>query len=512
MASPFPAFVECSAKNTALNYNVYCKYYKIKIQCSKYYKHKDFEEVAFMKAVGITETVLRDAHQSLIATRMTTDDMEPILKSLDEIGYHSLEMWGGATFDSCMRFLSEDPWERLRRIRAAVKKTKLQMLLRGQNILGYKNYADDIVEEFVKRSVANGIDIIRVFDALNDTRNMETAINTAIAEKAHVQAAISYTVSPVHTTSLYVDLAKRMEEMGADSICIKDMAGLLTPYCAYELVAAIKDAVDLPLQVHSHETSGLAAMTYLKAVEAGADIVDTAISPFSRGTSQPPTESIVASLSGTGYDTGLDLQRLNSIAEYFKPLMERYTKEGLLDPKVLSVNINTLLYQVPGGMLSNLVSQLKMQNAMDKFEDVLREIPKVREELGYPPLVTPTSQIIGTQAVFNVIMGERYKFIPKEVKAYVKGMYGKPTVEIGEEMRQRIIGDEEVITCRPADLIPPQYENMKNEIWDYAEKEEDILSYALFPQVAKEYFKGRRKSRRIYYDYSEELMENGCPI
>ncbi|PLX31315.1 MAG: oxaloacetate decarboxylase, partial [Clostridiales bacterium] len=269
-----------------------------------------------MKAVGITETVLRDAHQSLIATRMTTDDMEPILKSLDEIGYHSLEMWGGATFDSCMRFLSEDPWERLRRIRAAVKKTKLQMLLRGQNILGYKNYADDIVEEFVKRSVANGIDIIRVFDALNDTRNMETAIKTAIAEKAHVQAAISYTVSPVHTTSLYVDLAKRMEEMGADSICIKDMAGLLTPYCAYELVAAIKDAVDLPLQVHSHETSGLAAMTYLKAVEAGADSVDTAISPFSRGTSQPPTESIVASLRGTGYDTGLDLQRLNSIAEY----------------------------------------------------------------------------------------------------------------------------------------------------------------------------------------------------
>ncbi|MBK5251808.1 MAG: oxaloacetate decarboxylase subunit alpha [Peptostreptococcaceae bacterium] len=464
------------------------------------------------KAVGITETVLRDAHQSLIATRMRTDEMEPILKKMDEAGYHSIEMWGGATFDASMRFLSEDPWDRLNKIRRMVKNTKLQMLLRGQNILGYKHYSDDIVEEFVKRAVYGGIDIIRIFDALNDTRNMRKAMETAKAENAHAQAAISYTVSPVHTTAMYVELAKEMAEMGADSICIKDMAGLLTPYCAYELVRAIKEEVNLPLQVHSHETSGLASMTYLKAIEAGADIVDTAISPFSRGTSQPPTESMVATLRGTQYDTGLNMDRLNCIAEYFNPIKERYMKEGLLDPKVLEVNIKALVYQVPGGMLSNLVSQLKMQNAMNKFDEVLKEIPRVREDLGYPPLVTPTSQIVGTQAVFNVIMGERYKVIPKEVKAYVKGMYGKPTVEISEEIRRKIIGNEEIITCRPADLIPPQYEAARNKIKAYMEQGEDVLSYALFPEVAMEYFKERRALKYGLDDTIGDQREGVYPV
>lgn len=462
--------------------------------------------------VKITETVLRDAHQSLIATRMTTDEMKPVLEALDAVGYHSLEMWGGATFDASMRFLSEDPWDRLRGIRKAIKKTKLQMLLRGQNLLGYKHYPDDIVTEFVKRSVANGIDIIRIFDALNDPRNMRRAMEAAREEKAHVQAAISYTTSPVHTTEMYVALAKRLADMGADSICIKDMAGLLTPYYAYELVSAIKAAVALPLQIHSHETSGLAGMTYLKAIEAGADIVDTAISPFSRGTSQPPTESMAATLAGTPWDTGLSLERLNRIAEHFRPIQEKYLDSGLLNPKVLSVNINTLVYQVPGGMLSNLVSQLKMQKAMDKFEDVLKEVPKVREDLGYPPLVTPTSQIVGTQAVFNVLMGERYRFIPKEVKAYVKGMYGKPTVPIKEEIRRRIIGDEEVVTCRPADLLEPAYETMRGEIKSYLEQEEDVLSYALFPQVAKEYFKYRQALKYGIEDTLGTNAEAAYPI
>ncbi len=464
------------------------------------------------KAVGITETVLRDAHQSLIATRMRTDEMEPILEKMDEAGYHSLEMWGGATFDASMRFLSEDPWDRLKKIRSMVKNTKLQMLLRGQNILGYKHYSDDIVEEFVKRAVNGGIDIIRIFDALNDTRNMRKAMETANAENAHVQAAISYTISPVHTTAMYVALAKEMAEMGADSICIKDMAGLLTPYYGYELVRAIKDEVNLPLQIHSHETSGLASMTYLKAIEAGADIVDTAISPFSRGTSQPPTESMVATLGGTEYDTGLNMDKLNDIAEYFNSIKEKYMKEGLLDPKVLAVNINALVYQVPGGMLSNLVSQLKMQNAMNKFDEVLKEIPRVREDLGYPPLVTPTSQMVGTQAVFNVIMGERYKVIPKEVKAYVKGMYGKPTVEISEKIRKKIIGDEEIITCRPADLIPPQYGTARNKIKAYMEKEEDVLSYALFPQVAMDYFKERQALKYGLEETPGEPMDEAYPI
>jgi len=448
-----------------------------------------------MSKVKVTETILRDAHQSLIATRMTTEEMIPILPKLDEVGYHSLEMWGGATFDASLRFLNEDPWERLRTIRKKIKKTNLQMLLRGQNILGYKHYADDVVIEFVKRAVANGIDIIRIFDALNDVRNLRVALETTKKEGAHAQAAISYTISPVHTTETYVKLAKEMESMGADSICIKDMSGLLTPYYAYELVSALKKAVKVPLELHSHATSGLASMTYLKAIEAGVDIIDTAISPFSQGTSQPPTEPLVATLQNTEYDTGLKIDKLNEIAEYFDSIREKSLESGLLNPKVLGVNINTLIYQVPGGMLSNLVSQLKLQNALDKFDEVLKEVPKVREDLGYPPLVTPTSQMVGTQAVLNVITGERYKMVPKEIKAYVKGMYGKPTVPIKQEIVEKIIGDEEIITCRPADLIKPQLNSLRNEIKEYLEQEEDVLSYALFPQVALDFFKYRRAEK-----------------
>ncbi len=457
-----------------------------------------------MSKVKITETVLRDGHQSLIATRLKRSEILPILKKLDEVGYNSLEMWGGATFDVCLRYLDEDPWERLRLIRKNVRNTKLQMLLRGQNILGYKHYADDVVEEFVKKAIYNGIDIVRIFDALNDVRNIEVALNTTKNEGAHAQAAISYTTSPVHTTKTYVNLAKKMEGMGADSICIKDMSGLLTPYYAYELVREIKNAVNIPIQLHSHATSGLASMVYLKAVEAGIDIIDTAISPFSFGTSQPATESLVATLEDSEYDTELHIDKLNEIAQYFKDIREKYIENGILDPKVLSVNIKTLVYQVPGGMLSNLMSQLKMQNATDKFEDVLEEVPRVREDLGYPPLVTPTSQIVGTQAVLNVISGERYKFIPKEVKAYVKGMYGKPTVPIKKEIIQKIIRDEEIISCRPADLIEPQLDNIRNKMKEYLEQEEDVLSYALFPDVAVKYFKYRQAKK---YEIDSEFTD-----
>ncbi len=457
-----------------------------------------------MAKLKITETILRDAHQSLIATRLKTEEMLPVLELLDGVGYNAVEMWGGATFDTCLRFLNEDPWIRLRTIRRSIKNTKLQMLLRGQNILGYKHYADDVVKEFVKRSVYNGIDIIRVFDALNDVRNLRVALETAKREKAHAQASISYTISPVHTTKTYVKLAKEMESMGADSICIKDMSGLLTPYYAFELVREIKRAVKIPLELHSHATSGLASMTYLKSIEAGVDIVDTAISPFALGTSQPPTEPLVATLKGTEFDTGLDMNKLNEIADYFRPLREKYIENGLLNTKVLGVNINTLIYQVPGGMLSNLVSQLKAQNALDKFDEVLKEVPRVREDLGFPPLVTPTSQIIGTQAVLNVITGERYKLVPKEVKAYVKGMYGKSTIPLNKEIIKRIIGDEEVITCRPADLIEPQLEGFKNEMNEYFEQEEDVLSYALFPQIALNYFKYREASK---YEIDEDLVD-----
>jgi oxaloacetate decarboxylase alpha subunit len=448
-----------------------------------------------MAKVGITETVLRDAHQSLIATRMSTDEMLPIVDVIDQVGYHSIEMWGGATFDSALRFLHEDPWERLRKIRKRSKNTKLQMLLRGQNLLGYKHYPDDVVTEFVKRAVGNGMDIIRIFDALNDVRNLETAVRATKDAGGHAQGTIVYTISPVHTLDTYVNIAKQLVELGVDSICIKDMAGLLTPYATYDLVKRLKEVVDLPIQVHTHYTSGLASMSYLKAIEAGADVVDTAISPFSLGTSQPPTETLVAALKDTPYDTGLDLDVLNKIAEYFRPIKEKYMAMGTLDPKVLSVDVNALIYQVPGGMLSNLVSQLKQQNQLDKYDEVLKEVPRVRADLGYPPLVTPMSQMVGTQAVLNVITGERYKMIPNEVKAYVRGEYGRPPVPISEEIKKKIIGDEPVIDCRPADLLEPQLDKFRNEIKEYMEQEEDVLSYASFPQVAMDFFKYRRAQK-----------------
>lgn len=439
----------------------------------------------------ITETVLRDAHQSLLATRMKTEEMLPIVEKMDEIGYHSLEMWGGATFDSCLRFLNEDPWERLRKIRSKVKKTKLQMLLRGQNLIGYKHYADDIVSEFIKKAIYNGIDIVRIFDALNDLRNLETSIKVTNKEGGHAQCAISYTISPVHNLDYYVKKAKQMEDLGANSICVKDMSGILTPYVAYDLIKQLKKAVKIPIQLHSHYSSGIASMTYMKAIEAGVDIVDTAISPLALGTSQPPTEPLVAALKDTPYDTGMSLELLSEIADYFRPLRDKYLNEGLIDPKVLGVDANTLIYQVPGGMLSNLISQLKQQNKLDKFEEVLAEVPRVREDLGYPPLVTPMSQMVGTQAVFNVITGKRYKMVPKEIKDYVAGLYGQPTVPIKEEIQHKIIGDKEVIHDRPADHIPPQLDSTREEMKEYLEQEEDVLSYALFPQIAMNFFKQR---------------------
>ncbi len=445
-----------------------------------------------MAKVKITETVLRDGHQSLIATRMTTEEMLPILEVMDEVGYNALEMWGGATYDACIRFLDEDPWDRLRAIRKIVKKTKLQMLLRGQNLLGYKHYADDVVDEFVNRAIGNGIDIIRIFDALNDTRNLEAAITATKKYGGHAQGAISYTRSPAHTNETFIKLAKEIEDMGADSLCIKDMAGLLDPYNTYELVKALKAELKIPVELHTHATSGLGSMTLMKAAEAGVDIVDTAISPFADGTSQPPTEPFVAALAGTEYDTGLDMSALNKIAEHFRPIREKYIANGLLDPKLMGVDINTLMYQVPGGMLSNLVSQLKQANAMDKFEEVLKEVPRVREDFGYPPLVTPSSQIVGTQAVLNVLMNERYKMVPKEAKDLVKGMYGKTTVPIKEEIVKKILGDEEQITCRPADLLEPELDQYRKEAAEFIMQEEDVLTKAMFPKPADVFFKNRR--------------------
>ncbi len=445
-----------------------------------------------MAKVKICETVLRDAHQSLIATRMTTEQMLPILEQMDKVGYYSLEAWGGATFDSCLRFLNEDPWERLRKIRDKVKNTKLQMLFRGQNILGYRHYADDVVEYFVQKSIANGIDIIRIFDALNDPRNLKTAINATIKEGGHVQAAISYTTSPAHSNKGFAEYAKQLEDMGANSICIKDMAGLLTPYNAYELVSMLKETVKVPIELHTHYTSGLASMTLLKAIEAGVDIVDTAISPMAMGTSQPPTESLVATLAGTEYDTGLDLKELDKVCKYFMPLREKYLKDGLLDPKVLKVDVNALLYQVPGGMLSNLVSQLKQAGKSDKLDEVLAEVPRVRADAGYPPLVTPSSQIVGTQAVFNVIGGERYKMCTKEFKGLVRGEYGKTPVPIDPEFAKKIIGDEKQITYRPADDLRPELEELREKVKPWAVQDEDVLSYALFEQVALKFFEARR--------------------
>lgn len=450
-----------------------------------------------MKKIQFTETVMRDGQQSLIATRMPTSDMLPILKTMDQAGYHALEMWGGATFDACLRFLNEDPWERLRAIRKEVKKTKLQMLLRGQNLLGYKNYADDVVADFVTKSVENGIDILRLFDALNDVRNLETAIRATKAAGGHCQTAISYTTSQIHTVDYFVDLANRMADLGADSICIKDMAGVLTPQTGYELVSRIKDAVDLPLEVHTHATSGIAEMTYLKVAEAGADIIDTAISSFAGGTSQPATESVAIALEDCGFATGLDLQKVAEIAEHFNPVRDRFREEGLLNPKVKDIEPKTLIYQVPGGMLSNLLSQLTEQGLQDKYEEVLAEVPKVRADLGYPPLVTPLSQMVGTQALMNVISGERYKLVPSEIKDYVKGLYGQSPAPISDEIKETIIGDAEVITVRPADLLAPQLPAFKEEIAEYAKSEEDVLMYALFPQQAQD-FLGRREDP--FYD------------
>ena len=449
-----------------------------------------------MSKVKITETVLRDSHQSLIATRMTTEEMLPILSAMDEVGYHSLEAWGGATFDSCMRFLNEDPWERLRKIRSAVKNTKLQMLFRGQNILGYRHYADDVVEYFVQKSLANGIDIIRIFDALNDPRNLKTAINATIREGGHVQAAFSYTTGEVYTLDYYAQYAKQLEEMGAHSICIKDMSGLLKPYDAYDLVKTLKESVSIPIQLHTHYTAGLASMTVMKAVEAGVDVIDTAISPMALGTSQPPTEPIVASLAGTPYDTGLDLQKLDKVTKYFTPLREKYLKEGLMDPKVLKVDVNALLYQVPGGMLSNLMSQLKQAGKEEKLTEVLEEVPRVRADVGYPPLVTPSSQIVGTQAVFNVLMGERYKTCTKEFKDIVLGKYGKTPVAIDPDFAKTIIGDQTPIDYRPADDLAPELDKLRAELpAGYLEQDEDVLSYALFDKVALKFFEYRKNQK-----------------
>lgn len=447
------------------------------------------------KKVGITETVLRDAHQSLIATRMTTDEMLPIIDKLDDIGYHSLEAWGGATFDSCLRYLNEDPWERLRKIKKVAKKTPLQMLFRGQNILGYRHYADDVVEYFVQKSIANGIDILRIFDALNDVRNLECAINACKKEGGHLQATVCYTLSDYHTNDKFVEMAKQLENMGADSICIKDMSGLLLPYTAYDLVSKMKKAVKVPVQLHTHYTSGVASMTYLKAIEAGVDVIDCAMSPLALGTSQPPTEPMVAALQGTEYDTGLNLDALAEITEYFAPIRQKYLDSGLMNTKVLGVDINTLKYQVPGGMLSNMVSQLKQMGQEDKFAEVLKEVPRVRADLGYPPLVTPSSQIVGTQAVMNVISGERYKMIPKETKGIVRGEYGATPAPISDEIVKKIIGDEERITCRYADTLEPELDKMRKECAQWIEQDEDVLSYALFGQVATKFFEYRQAQK-----------------
>ena len=454
--------------------------------------------------VMFTETVLRDGQQSQIATRMPIEDMLPILETMDQAGFRALEMWGGATFDSCLRFLNEDPWDRLRTIRSHVKNTKLQMLLRGQNLLGYRNYADDVVRAVVRKSIENGIDVVRVFDALNDVRNLKTSIEACKEAGGECQCAISYTTSPVHTVPYFVKLAKQMADFGADSICIKDMAGNLTPSDAYDLVSGIKAEVTVPLEVHTHATAGIAEMTYLKSVEAGADIIDTCISSFSAGTSQPATESMHIALTGLGVETGLDLDKLSEIAEHFNGVRDKFRESGVLNPKVKDTSPKALVYQVPGGMLSNLLSQLTEQGNADKYEEVLAEVPRVRADMGYPPLVTPLSQMVGTQALMNVISGERYKMIPKEIKDYVRGQYGAAPVAISDEIREKVIGDEQPITCRPADLIEPQLPKLCEEIADYARSEEDVLSYALFPQQARD-FLGRRDDP--FYDVPEQTVK-----
>ena len=462
------------------------------------------------KPIKITETILRDAHQSLIATRMTTEQMVPIIEKMDKVGYHSVECWGGATFDASLRFLKEDPWDRLRKFRDGFKNTKLQMLFRGQNILGYRPYADDVVEYFVQKSVANGIDIIRIFDCLNDIRNLQTAVNAANKEKASAQVALSYTLGEAYTMDYWVEIAKKIEDMGADSICIKDMAGLLVPYKASEMITALKEAVSLPIQLHTHYTSGCASMSYLKAVEAGVDVIDTAISPFALGTSQPATEVMVETFKGTPYDTGFDQKLLAEIADYFRPIRDEALETGLLNPKNMGVNIKTLLYQVPGGMLSNLTSQLAEQKAEDKFYEVLEEVPKVREDLGEPPLVTPSSQIVGTQAVFNVLMGERYKMATKETKDILSGRYGATIRPFNEEVKKKVLGENpEIITCRPADLIPNELDTLRKECERWIRQDEDVLSYALFPQVAVDYFK-YREAQETRVDPAIADTDNGA--
>ncbi|MFA5675074.1 MAG: oxaloacetate decarboxylase subunit alpha [Christensenellales bacterium] len=445
-----------------------------------------------MGKVFITDTILRDAHQSQAATRMKTSDMLPAAQMLDEAGYWSLEMWGGATFDSCLRFLNEDPWERLRALKAAMPNTKMQMLLRGQNLLGYKHYSDDVVDLFVQKAIENGIDVVRIFDALNDVRNMTRAMAATKKFGGHCEPAISYTISPVHTREYFVKLAAQLEKLGADTICIKDMANLLLPYEAYELVKAIKKAVKAPVHVHTHNTTGVGDMTYLKAIEAGAEIVDTALSPLANGTAQPCTESLVATLHGTEYDTGMDIGHLNKIAAHFKGVAKKMTENGFLKPDILGVDTLTLIYQIPGGMFSNLIDQLEKAGAIDKLNAVLEEVPRVREEFGFPPLVTPTSQIVGTQAVFNILSGERYKMVTKESKALLRGEYGRLPAPVDEDIRKKCIGDDRVITHRPADEIEPELDKYREIVKPYMEREEDILSYALFPQVAPKFFEYRQ--------------------
>ena len=461
------------------------------------------------KPVKIMETVLRDAHQSLIATRMPTDEMLPIVEKMDQVGYHAVECWGGATFDASLRFLHEDPWERLRKLRAGFKNTKLQMLFRGQNILGYRPYADDVVEYFVQKSAANGIDIIRIFDCMNDLRNLKTAVSAANKEKAHAQVALSYTLGDAYTLEYWTNMAKQIEEMGADSICIKDMAGLLLPYEATKLIQALKETTKLPIELHTHYTSGVASMTYMKAVEAGVDVIDCAMSPFALGTSQPATEVMVETFKGTPYDTGYDQGLLAEIADYFRPYRDQCLESGLLNPKNLGVNIKTLLYQVPGGMLSNLTSQLKEQHAEDKYYEVLEEVPRVRKDLGECPLVTPSSQIVGTQAVFNVLMGERYKMVTKETRDVLSGKYGATAKPFNAEVQKKVIGDTEPITCRYADLLENELDTLEKEIAPYKEQDEDVLTYALFPQVAMDFFK-YRDAQKTKVDAKVADTENGA--
>jgi len=457
-----------------------------------------------MKKIYFTETVLRDAQQSLIATRMSYQDFEGILEKIDKAGYYSIECWGGATFDSCLRYLGEDPWERLRKIKSKVKNTKLQMLLRGQNLLGYRHYPDDVVRMFVRKSIENGIDIIRIFDALNDLRNIEVAVDETIKAGGHAQGTIVYTISPIHNLEMYVKIGKELESMGVHSICIKDMAGIMSPKEAYELVKALKENVKVPVFLHTHSTTGLGILTYLKAVEAGVDGIDTAISSFSGGTSQPPTETLNYALKQMGYDTNLNDKLLKEINDFFKPVKDKFIKNGILNPFVLSTDTDALVYQIPGGMLSNLIAQLKQQNALDKLEKVLSEVPRVREDLGYPPLVTPMSQMVGTQAAANVLAGERYKVILKEVKAYIRGEYGKPPGKINPELVKKVLGDEKPIEGRFADTLEPIFEKTKAQLKDFAKTDEDVLSYILFPQVAEEFLKNRgkkneSKERKIEY-------------